>query len=586
MAGSPGIPIPTLGSQLFVVLLRDGIWILALALLVLAVTPWVRTRHPTVAEAVRRWWSRAPGPEPRARTVVRVGLGLLWIVAGLLQMQPAMPASFVPTMLDPGLAQAPPWLSSLIQPLADVWTAHPVVADALSVWTQLGLGVLILVGGTGVIARAVLWASLAWAALVWVAGEMLGGLLLPGATWLTGAPGSVAVYAIAAGLLLAPWHWWTGPRAARVAAGAVGAWMLVGAVLQALPAEGSWTWEGLGGVFAGGAATAQPAVLARPIAAMESLARAHPPAVNATVVVLLVAVGLALLLLGDRLSIAAGLMLCAVTWWLAQDFGVLGGTSTDPNSALPLGLLLFAAWQAPAPAPAPGRPERGQAVQPGWRHAGTTRAAGRAAAAAFGVAALLLAPTAQASTLFGPADAAAALANSGGGVQPLLPVQSPPFALVDQNDRRFSSSDLHGYLTLLTFFDPVCSENCPVIANQLAAVNRELGPLARRVQIVAVNSNPVFTDVRDVSTFTTEHNLEQLPNWHFVTGPLPQLRALLNAYQVTVAVPSVGMVEHSQGIYFISPDGTQLSYLPDGADPNVTTGYVSIVLAEVRRRLG
>ena len=36
----------------------------------------------------------------------------------------------------------------------------------------------------------------------------------------------------------------------------------------------------------------------------------------------------------------AGIALCLATWWLGQDFGVLGGMATDPDTALPLALVL------------------------------------------------------------------------------------------------------------------------------------------------------------------------------------------------------------------------------------------------------
>ena len=55
--------------------------------------------------------------------------------------------------------------------------------------------------------------------------------------------------------------------------------------------------------------------------------------------------------------LVATLVLCGATWWLAQDFGVLGGLATDPNTALPLGLLIASAlpgWRAERPAAADG----------------------------------------------------------------------------------------------------------------------------------------------------------------------------------------------------------------------------------------
>src|SRR5674476_927786 len=52
--------------------------------------------------------------EPRARRFLRIGLGLLWLVDGLLQAQPAMPAGFVAHMLTPGITTSPGWLVEVI----------------------------------------------------------------------------------------------------------------------------------------------------------------------------------------------------------------------------------------------------------------------------------------------------------------------------------------------------------------------------------------------------------------------------------------------------------------------------------------
>jgi len=148
-----------------------------------------------------------------------------------------------------------------------------------------------------------------------------------------------------------------------------------------------------------------------------------------------------------------------------------------------------------------------------------------------------------------------------------------------------SMSRLRGTLTLVTFLDPVCSDDCPIIANQIAAAERALGPLAEKVQIVAIDTNPVFDRVEDVQAFTRSHGLGDLPNWHFLVGPAAQLGDVLAAYGIVVQVPTVGMIAHGEGIYFISPDGTMVAYLGDGANPELSQGYSTLIEQEIRRLL-
>ena len=114
-----------------------------------------------------------------------------------------------------------------------------------------------------------------------------------------------------------------------------------------------------------------------------------------------------------------------------------------------------------------------------------------------------------------------------------------------------SSEHLRGKLTVLTFLDPVCSDECPLIANQLARPTASLAPCPHDVELVAIDSNPLFTGVADVAAFTTSHGLDDLPNWHFLAGPAADLQQITAAYGIAIQVPSVGMIQHGEGIYFI-----------------------------------
>jgi cytochrome oxidase Cu insertion factor (SCO1/SenC/PrrC family) len=583
MPGMPGVPLADLSPQLLSLLLRCCALLIATALVLAVLAAFLYSRHNSRYEALSTRWLGTEQFEPVARRRLRIGLGLLWLVDGLLQAQPRMPAGFIPQVVNPGIQASPRWLADLIKPLAQVWTNHPVAADAITVWVQIGLGLLILSGGRGgLLARLSLWASLGWTAVVWVAGEFLGGLTQPGASWLMGAPGAVLVYAVAAALLLGRRQRWESGSMTRVSRRSVAIWFIVAAALQALPWEGNWSANGLAAAFEDGANTAQPAALLRPIRATLTLARLHPIAMNLVLVSVLVMLGVGLWLRASRMLIVVGLALCAATWWLSQDFGVLGGLGTDPNTALPLALILATAWprRGEDRAPVAGFADSGNPGRPQLRFASV-----KAGAAAVGVGAVLLIPLVLAASLIRPADATAAIADSGGGVIAIPHRAAPDFSLPDQNGQVVSMSSARGKLVLLTFLDPVCSDDCPIIANQIAAADRQLGSLADQVQIVAVDSNPVFHNVADVAAFTTSHGLGDLPNWHYVAGSQTALHDVLDAYGMVVQVPTVGMISHSDGIYFVTPDGNQVAYLGDGANPDLGTTYTTLIGDEVRKLL-
>jgi cytochrome oxidase Cu insertion factor (SCO1/SenC/PrrC family) len=574
---TPDISSAGLGPVLWELLLRCLAGAL-LAALVVGALAWARSSGNGAGPRARRLrLDDAESREPAARTFLRWSFGLLWILDGGLQAQPRMPVGFL-RMIQFQAAAGPSWLASAIDPLARAWARHPVVADAATVWVQVGLGLLLLIGRRGPLARIAAAAVVAWSLVVWILGEMVGGLLQSGATWWTGAPGAVLVYLLAALALLLPWEAWTSGRAQLLLRRAVAVWLAAAAVLQALPAEGGWTAAGAAEPFASGVAHTQPRVFAWPIEQLATVALRRPEIVNGTTVVLVLVAAVACWFSGRTGALTAVLCLCAGTWWLAQDFGVLGGLATDPNTALPLGLLLASAL------PALRAP---RSVEAGAAPAGSTRVRLGLRVGLSSIAVLLafVVPLVLAGALPGPADSAALAADSGGGPRTLPGRPAPAFELPDQNGRMVSTAGLRGQLVLVTFLDAVCSSDCPLVANQLATADRQLGGLADRVQIVAIDTNPVFNHRDDVVAFTESHGLGSLPNWHFVWGPPDSLQSVLAEFGIAVDVPAVGMIEHDEGIYFITPDGREAAYLSDGATEQLTAAYSDQIRDEIRSLL-
>lgn len=574
---SPDVASAGLGPVLWWFLLRCLAWALVAALAVAGVV-WARASWSGAdLTRARRIWLGDPGrPEPPARRFLRWSFGLLWIVDGLLQAQPGMPAGFMRSM-QAQAAAGPTWFADLIDPLARAWARHPVAADASTVCVQVGLGLLLIIGGCGLLARIAASTALAWSLVVWVLGEMFGGLLQGGATWWSGAPGAVLVYVIAALALVVPWTWWDSGRAQLVVRRAGAVWLMSAALLQALPGEGGWTAAGASGPFAAGAARTQPRLLSWPIEYLAAVASRHPQIVNGTTVVLVAAAAVACWLSGRTAVLVSVLCLCAGTWWLAQDFGVLGGLATDPGTALPLGLLLASALPAL-------RSTHSEATDPVLAAPrGRTRLG--LGLASLAVVLTLGVPLVLAGILTGPADAAALTADSGGGLRTVPARPAPRFELADQNGQVVSTASLHGKLVLVTFLDAVCSSDCPLIANQLARADRQLAGLTSRVEIVAIDTNPVFNHRADVAAFTESHGLGSLPNWHFVWGPTETVQNVLAEFGIAVDVPAVGMIEHDEGIYFITADGREAAYLSDGAGAQLTTVYSEQIRDEIRSLL-
>lgn len=272
-------------------------------------------------------------------------LGVLWTVDGLLQLQPAMPNSaFLEMVIAPTLAGQPGWMVRIMGWGIQTWSNAPITADVVAVRVQCGIGVTLIVGRHRTWGRRGLWLSIVWGLMVWVWGEGLGGILTGQASLVVGDPGSILFYLIGAGLLLLPDTLWTSGSIQRgVRWGMVGLWAWA-ALVQAWPGSGFWSGNILGAVFRNAAHNAQPAWLSGPIYAMAHAALVHGIWVNAIIVGMMSV--LAVLWIGRpyrRMTMGVTVVWLLVLWWLGQDFGVLGGVGTDPNTAPIIGVLLFAA---------------------------------------------------------------------------------------------------------------------------------------------------------------------------------------------------------------------------------------------------
>ena len=183
--------------------------------------------------------------EPRARRVLRIGFGALWLVDGILQAQPQMAGGLPSQVLQPAAAGRRPGCVSLVNFGANVWNYHPIAAAASSVWIQVGIGLWLIFAVRGWSLRLAALSSVAWGLVVWSFGEAFGAIFAPGLTVLFGAPGGVLLYVVAGALLMLPQRSWERPPIGRLILGGSGVFFLGMALLQAWPGAASgrarWT---------------------------------------------------------------------------------------------------------------------------------------------------------------------------------------------------------------------------------------------------------------------------------------------------------------------------------------------------------
>jgi cytochrome oxidase Cu insertion factor (SCO1/SenC/PrrC family) len=672
-------------------------WLIIAFVFVLLLITWGASRTaifgsitpPAAAAGVQRW------REPRARLLLRVGFGLIWIFDGILQAQSQMPGGLADQVMQPAASSSPGWVQHLVNYGVNLWDYHPIQAAAASVWIQIGIGLWMLLAVRGWSSRLAGLSGVAWGLIVWAFGEAFGGIFAPGLTVLFGAPGAVLIYVVAGALLALPERAWDTPRLSRFVLGGVGVFFLGMALLQAWPGRGFWQGKAggqlgtLSSMIASMVSTPQPHPLDAIVRGFGNFTVAHGFAVNLVAVIALAVIGAGFVIGAVRpdarrlalIAVIAGAVFCLADWILIEDFGFLGGLGTDPNSMVPFILLFTAGYLGLAPVPATvpaaeaaeaavdvpepagatkppgvsepaGVPELTEylaaptsndvpaaeaddpeptgaspagdvpelvgasamvsaaepAKEPGpgegvpapvpsprraWQFLDLVRGfAGTpmrlvAAIGAFAVVLVGAAPMAFATT--NPnADPITAEAISGTIGQFDTPASN--FTLTSQDGRQVSLASLRGKVVLLTFLDPVCTTDCPLIAQEMRSADTLLGAKASDTELVAVVANPTYTSIAYTKEFTSEENLAQVPNWLYLTGSVSQLTAIWNAYGITVEdLPAGAMVAHNDIAIVISANGTITQELSDDPGPGTAaskSSFASLLADSVLQTMG
>jgi hypothetical protein len=288
---------------------------------------------------------------------LRITVGLLWLLDAGLQFQPFMfGRAFVTQVVQPAGRGDPAIVAHTMAWAAHLMLAHIAFYNSIFASTQLALAIAILVPRT---TRIGLWASIGWSLLIWLFGEGLGGVL-SGGTPVTGAPGGVILYGLAAAMLLTPAaderrssvvkpagsHPPQAARSGRSSALAVRlAWSVlwaVGAWLLLLP--GNRSPSAMSSAIAANA-SGQAQWVKDLVGALVQLTahRGTEVSLGFAVMCLAIAVGPWVRAL-ERPALVAAVIL-GLTWWVAQGFGgIFTGQGTDPNSGVLFVVVAAVLW--------------------------------------------------------------------------------------------------------------------------------------------------------------------------------------------------------------------------------------------------
>lgn len=265
---------------------------------------------------------------PFSRRTIQALLGVIWFIAGLLQLKPQMfTKAFVEQIILPTAQGQPGWIASSI-----TWAAH-VIAPHIGIYNVLFAAIQLLIGLAlifNMMVKFTLVISFIWTVMVWWLAEGFGQLLTGQSLLLTGAPGAVLLYG------LIGWAIWpredsnaqqgaVSNQGVRFARWSLGILWILGAILQLQPAY--LAPKGFSGAFSADWMASQ-------IGSNGALL-----SIIMAIIELIIGVGL---LMNRRVRpfMWASIILSFLFWWVGQSFGQMTNPlGTDPNAG-PLFILL------------------------------------------------------------------------------------------------------------------------------------------------------------------------------------------------------------------------------------------------------
>lgn len=134
----------------------------------------------------------------------------------------------------------------------------------------------------------------------------------------------------------------------------------------------------------------------------------------------------------------------------------------------------------------------------------------------------------------------------------------PRYLLQDPNGRSITSEDFRGRFQLVSFGYTYCPDICPTTLVEMAAILKQLGDQATRIQPIFITVDPERDTGKVLKTYTEFFD----PRILGLTGPSALVRRSADNFKVRYAkVPNTHgdnqgyAVDHSAGIFFLGPDG-------------------------------
>lgn len=276
-------------------------------------------------------------PYGQVARFLKISLGILWLIDGILQLQPEMPYVFLPYVLQPTLSSSTSGVYNIVLFGYNIWATHPVLYNAIASVIQLFLGIGLILDLNRRSTMLVLVLSAAWAFAVWVFGEGFGGIFNAGSSFLSGLPGSALIYFFISVFVLVSILGW---RIEKLIPPLMASIFIISFAFEVLPASDFWSGYSLSRIPYNLIFLYQPRFLAESFIYFTDSFIKYDFYWNIlfSACFLLAAI---FWIVRPYIASIVSIPVIFFAWWVGQDFGIISGYGTDPNTGLPLLMICF-----------------------------------------------------------------------------------------------------------------------------------------------------------------------------------------------------------------------------------------------------
>lgn len=155
---------------------------------------------------------------------------------------------------------------------------------------------------------------------------------------------------------------------------------------------------------------------------------------------------------------------------------------------------------------------------------------------------------------------------SGGEAKPAK--LAAPLVLHDSLGRLVNLDEYRGKAVLVTFIYTHCPDVCPLIVSHLKTAQALLGPEAKKLQIVAVSTDPRGDTPKTVAAFLRAHGMTG--RMQYLIGSRQELGHVWKDWDIVARPAKAGrdLVEHSALVYGIAANGRITTLYPANFSPS------------------